>query len=63
MWVGVGFRVIVAVFILNFWIFFFFFFMWIGLFFKVYGLDLLEVSVEDRDFEWIFACLFAKKMQ
>ena len=31
--------------------FFFFFFMWIGLFFKVYGFDLLEVSVEDRDFE------------
>ena len=42
-----GFQVAV-VFILNFLVFFF---MWILLFFWVYGFDLLEDSVEERDFE------------
>ena len=42
-----GFQV-AAVFILNFSVFFF---MWILLFFGVYGFDLLEDSVEERDFE------------
>ena len=35
--------------------------MLILLFFWVYGFDLLEDSVEERDLEWIFACLFAER--
>ena len=35
--------------------------MWILLFFKVYGFDFLVDSVEENDFEWIFACLFTEK--
>ena len=43
-------------------IFGFVFFMWIWWFFWIYEFDFLEVLMEDKDFEWIFACLFAKKM-
>ena len=32
------------------------------LFFWVYGFDLLEDSMEEMDFEWIFVYLFAEKM-
>ena len=41
----------------------FVFFVWIWWFFWIYGFDFLEILMEDKDFEWIFACLFAKKMQ
>ena len=56
---GLGFRLLL---LCLFQIFGFVFFVWIWWFFWIYGFDFLEVLMEDKDFEWIFACLFAKKM-
>ena len=56
---GLGFGLLL---LCLFQIFGFVFFVWIWWFFWIYEFDFLEVLMEDKDFEWIFACLFAKKM-